>query len=647
MAKLRELRTTFSAGEVDPLVVDRSDIKQYFQGLERGRNIILLAPGGFRRRPGSLYRADLSAYTMTRLLPFQFSLDQQYVFAFSPTRLDVFSTAGALLASYTGQVWTATEIPEMTVDQAGDVMIVTHRSFVPRKITRTGASSFTIASYTVEVQSGVPRQMYYKFAPAEVTIAPSGTAIGAITVTTSAAYWSASHTGLYIRIQGKTVLLGAFIDGSNMNATVIETLATTTAVVDWDEQVMGNAVHGLGFNAVAFHEDRLWFGGHSARRSGVWGSRVGAYYNHLPGSNDADAIATGLQSGQVNEVFHLLSHNHLLILCDGGEFFVPTSQNRPITPATIVVKRQSGNGTTRKVRPAVFDKAGLYAQATGNVVRDLNYDDTQQAYSSEAVSLLSTHLIRTPVDLAILPGTTDRPEQYAFCVNGSDGSMAVFNSLKSERITGWTLWTTDGLYKSVCVAGGKLFAIVERTIGGLAKRYLEEFGQRYTLDSIGTDETVSLGQLTGLNHLIAKTVKVTEPSSTTEISYVGEFVVDGSGNINGITDLYGLLAHAGLDYEVQAKGLPVEVQLPTGTIVGLVKRLNRVDVSVYESHIFDINGRRLLWRDVDDDFSLTPELLTELLEVHLLGWGKSVTFDITQPYPLPLTVRSVVCHFKV
>ncbi len=55
MAKTRTIQTAFTSGVLSPLLKGRIDIGQYTQGLEIGRNWVLLPQGGIKRRPGTQF----------------------------------------------------------------------------------------------------------------------------------------------------------------------------------------------------------------------------------------------------------------------------------------------------------------------------------------------------------------------------------------------------------------------------------------------------------------------------------------------------------------------------------------------------------------------------------------------------------------
>ena len=143
-------------------------------------------------------------------------------------------------------------------------------------------------------------------------------------------------------------------------------------------------------------------------------------------------------------------------------------------------------------------------QRTGKVIREYVWNDTEQAYTSNAISILSNHLINSAIDSAVLLGTATSPEQYAFFVNentgsnaDTDGTIAVFHSVRNEELAGWVQWNTDGVFESVSAAGSELFAATKRTINGATKYWLEKFDFNVTVDAAGQVDTSTELQTNG------------------------------------------------------------------------------------------------------------------------------------------------------
>jgi hypothetical protein len=235
--------------------------------------------------------------------------------------------------------------------------------------------------------------------------------------------------------------------------------------------------------AVTFHDNRLWFGGVRDKPSAIIASQIGAYFNFDIGTGAAtDSINVAIAGDKVNEVRHIYSAKNLQIFTDGGEYFIPTSSDTAaITPTNIVFRRQSIYGSNR-TRPALFDGATLFVQKNGKAIREFVYSESEAGYRSTNLSVMSSHLIDTPKEVAEIQGTSNRPENYALFLNKGNtlnGSLAIFHSIRDEQIQGWALWETrtNDTFHSVCVANENLFTVTKRNVGGSTQYLLEKFGE--------------------------------------------------------------------------------------------------------------------------------------------------------------------------
>jgi len=716
MPTIKQVQTNFSSGEVDPLLRMRVDTGAYQNGAATLRNCSLLNTGGVSRRAGTRYLATLT--TDSRLLPFEFSSSERYVFALSNGRLDVFSTSGTLLTTITSTVpWTGAQLRQISYTQAADVMILCHPSWAPRVVRRTGASSFTISTFAFDTSLDGNKiyQPYYKFADDTVTISVSAVSGTGVTITASSAVFTSAYVGTIVRWKDVEILITTYTNattlvgnikgrlegsldinplrtshssdvvevthalhgfatgqsvtisgangfagvtfaqingtfsitviddnrysyatGHNANASedgggpTVKFTSSTTSTRDWSEQTY-SAVNGYP-GAVAFHESRLWFGGSSAVPDGLWASKIGLFFNFDVGEGlDDESIQITIGSEDISNVKHIVSNRDLQIFTASGEFFVPRSSTQAMTPTTIRISRQTPFGSS-DVTPLPFDGATLFVQGSGKSVREFVYNDSANGYASTDITLLSSHLINSPVDMAVLFGSTVRGEQYALVVN-NDGTMAVFNSARSENVAGWTTWEFGtkaiNLFRSVCTLGELVFVAVQRNL-------------TYTLELLSDAEALTVDSAISLTGSSSATWtlgsyyanKVVDVVSSN--MYLGTFTANGSGVIT-LTEPVTKVT-AGFTYPVEITTLPVHLQLPTGSLLGMPKRINRVLVGLNSTLSCVVSNNRLLLRQVTDDLSVAPALFTGIKEFFLLGYNREAKVTITQDEPLPLRV---------
>ena len=151
------------------------------------------------------------------------------------------------------------------------------------------------------------------------------------------------------------------------------------------------------------------------------------------------------------------------IFTTGSELYIQAPLDKPVTPANAQIRRQTPYGSSF-VKPTVFDGATLFIQKTGTALREFLYSDTEASYTSVAVSMLAPHLIVDPVQQSSIKGALNRSESYNFVLN-SDGTMAVFYSIRGDQKQGWTLWDTQGKWHSICSIHERLFVVSSRDDG--------------------------------------------------------------------------------------------------------------------------------------------------------------------------------------
>ena len=492
---LRTVYTNFSSGELNPLLVTRTDASAYFNGAKQLKNWYLLDEGGLMRRPGTTYKATLAG--ASRIIPFIFSNDEMAVFVLSNNRLDIFDSNGASVqANITSNCnWITAELFELNYAQFGDTVFIAHRDNPTVKIVRSSATSFAASIFAFEEDDTVTvnstnktTQPFYKYAPSSTTVTMSAHATGAgRTLTASASSFSSAYVGQYLLVNNKQVFVTGHTSATVLTVTVLEDILSNGPHADWAEQLI-SSVHGFP-QAVTFHDNRLWFAGIRDKPAGVIASQVGGYFNFDLGTGlAAEGIDVTVTGDRINEVRHLVSSRNLQLFTDGGEYFVPTSSDTSaVTPSNIIFMRQTPYGCNR-AKPIIFDGATIYAQKNGRSIREYLFSDVESAYASTSISILASQVIDNPVDMTMITGSSTRPEQFAFFTN-TDGTLALFHSIRAEKIAGWTSWSTrtGDKFTSITAINENLFCVASRVIGGSTIYTLEKFAEddSLTLDSSG------------------------------------------------------------------------------------------------------------------------------------------------------------------
>ena len=413
-------------------------------------------------------------------------------------------------------------------------------------------------------------------------------------------------------------------------------IVTHAATTEWGEQSY-SALRGFP-GAVTFHENRLWLAGSLSQPDGIWASKSADYFNFDVGdAEDNDALDITASIGEINTIRHLVSNRDLQIFTSTSEMYVPSFTEKPITPTNAQVRRQTSYGANF-VRPGSFDGATIYVQKTGSVVREYIYSDAEAAYVSTGISVLSPHLISSPVQMSILRGAINRPESYAFVLN-DDGTLAVFTSNRAEQRAGWTQWTTSGKFHSVCTVDDRVFCIGTYDTGaGTDKHILMEFESTLNMD-FSDDFTGTAGVFDVSSHFAnGAVVKVVSGND-----YLGEFTVaSGNVDVSAIQEITS--AEIGFDFNVEAETLPLDASVSNGPLTGEPRSVNRVVVDLLDTLSVSVNEKKLVIRTVTDDFSQAREAVTGKREFRFLGYSKDPTVKITQTAPMSLQLNGIVAE---
>lgn len=655
MSRIIDIQNSFTSGELDPKLIARDDVKAYDAGLTTALNVVVLPQGGVKRRPGLKYITELggSPENGIRLVAFEFNTSDAYLLAFTNLRMYVIKN-GVLQTNIAGSgndylttTITSAQLSEMCWVQSADTLIVTQEDMVPKKITRTSDTAWTITDVTFTFNPQHAFTLTIENTSAAGTLTPSGTE-GKIDLTTQHAYWSASDDiGSYVNIIGGTQFGRAKIvdieSTTKAQALVEIPFFNTTAIAnaDWEHETgYEDTFSGSrGYPRTAtFHQGRLFFGGSKSRPSTIFASRVNAFFDFNPGESlDDDAFTATLDTNQLNSITDILSANYLQIFTTGGEFFAPQDFSDPLTPSNFIAKLQSSHGSKESIRVQNISGSTIYIQRQGKALNEYIYDRGGDGYLTSQISLLSSHLLNTPIDMSIRKATSTDEGDRLLVVN-NDGTCAVYTLLRDQNIVAGTQFTTDGSFLNVGTVVDDQYVAVKRTINSVDKYYIELFDEAFTVDSGlagGAASSVASG------HLNQKTIKV-----------IGDGVMqaDVTGGASSITfaSATSTSYQVGLDYTVTIKTLPIEPSIQGyASLRGFKKRVLEVNAFLNETQNLTINGNTIPIRAFGtDNLDVAVPEFTGTKTLHgILGF--SLTGQITIGQSAPLKLHLLGMDYKV
>lgn len=416
-------------------------------------------------------------------------------------------------------------------------------------------------------------------------------------------------------------------------------ITSNSPTTSWEEQSY-SVLRGYP-SAIAFHQNRLVFAGTLSQPDSVWMSQIGKYYNFNVGKGeDNESIQLTASIGDINQILHLVSNRDLQIFTATSEMYIPASTNQPLKPTNVQILRQTPFGSSY-VRPQALDGATLFIQKGGAIVREYLYTDSEAAYTAVPVSSISSHLIKSPIEMNTMYGAMNRSESYVFVVN-SDGTLAVFNSNRAEQRAGWTEFTTDGKFHSTITVDDRVFANVVYDVGGSKKIVLCEFNASYNMDCskvfAGSNGIFNVSS-TFDNGAVVKVVNGSE--------YVGEFTVSGGEVDISAFDTSFTVAEIGYSFDVTLTTNPIDFQTTGGPVTGSPRSMGSVVVDLNNTLSASVNGTNLVLRRVNDDLSLQPKAVTGKREFRLLGYNRDPQITISQSAPLPLQVNGLIAELII
>jgi hypothetical protein len=141
MTRVHLLQSNFTAGELDPRLLGRTDLRSYQNGAAKLQNVVVETTGGVRRRPGTAFVA--SAPGRGRLASFESGVGLAYLILLTDLQLDIYRD-GTLLATL-ATPWTEAQLAELTWAQFRDRLILAHPDVPPQILTRLSDVNWTIA----------------------------------------------------------------------------------------------------------------------------------------------------------------------------------------------------------------------------------------------------------------------------------------------------------------------------------------------------------------------------------------------------------------------------------------------------------------------------------------------------------------------
>lgn len=678
---LLPVQQAFNGGELSQLVSARIEQPRFQAGCKTMLNCYPLAQGPAVRRPGFKYLGQVKDMkNPVRLFPFVFSSAQARVLEFGAGYIRFWTETGYILkdeAAYEVKTpYTAKDIPSVDIAQSADVIYIASENHPPAKLSRYGDTDWRLQ---------------------EITFAPSIKAPTSLKIEAKGSQPASGQVTYYYRV---TVVDAE--TGDESYPSEIQSITTDALSQTWYNELTSGKVEGaaeyrfyklrggaygfIGRSADGVFEDRniqadtadgppeektpfkgegnyprrvfLWqqrlgWAGTNKRPLTIWMSRS-ANYENLSASKppkDDDGIEVTLASESQDRIAWLIGENSLLMGTTGAEYTITGADGSSVlTPTNFSFSKQSNFGSEEI--GAIF-AAGkvLYAQRTTSEVREFGYNYEQDRYISPSMLILATHLVE---DNKIIHWVWQQSESLLWCVM-EDGTLIACTYMMEHEVIGWHRHTTDGKVLDLCCIPGarkdQLFAIIERTINGQEKRYVEllssplvgtDLKRAFYVDCGATYDGEETERICGLDFLEGKEVSIFCDGA----SMVPRIVKNGCIEL----DYPVKWAHIGLAYLTKLVTNRPEVATEQGAPQGRMINIAKAIVRFYHSMNVRVGAEG---RENDDAIKhltsdpVNPQLMSGDVDVSVMGgWNASKSIQIEVTDPVPMTVVCVVYGIK-
>lgn len=239
----------------------------------------------------------------------------------------------------------------------------------------------------------------------------------------------------------------------------------------------------------AFYQQRLNRAGFYSKKSAFLCSVSGEYFDlNIDVKASTGAILQDIDTDGAEEIQKMARARHLLIFTSAGEYFISDRVFDRTQPLNVV--NSSRNGSAQGVPIIESEDAILYFtpdrssdNRSGVLLYSMTYDDVNQAYVSEPLSLLAAHIVRDVVDAALQKSSNDTSANRLWAVR-SDGTMTEGAMIRNQDVTAFTRWQTAGAVGAVCVDGrGMPYIGVTRETAGEDETYLETLEEGLIFDA--------------------------------------------------------------------------------------------------------------------------------------------------------------------
>lgn len=450
---LETAKTITAASQANPCQITSAS-----HGFANGDEVYIASVGGMSQINGKYFLvAGAAANT--------FTLTDVFGNAVDSTTYSAYTSGGTVSRVYEiATPWAEDHIDYVQYAQSADTMYLANQNYEPRKLTRTGHASWTLATYTRTADPFTPSTASISGGitqanPGVVTAASHGFNNGDIVLITGVVGMTEVNSYPFVVTNKDTNTFELYdLYGNKVDTTAYTGYSSGGTVTKADEYPRAVAFTGAG---------RLVFASTRANPETLWASKAPstgttAYENHTTGTSATDALVFTLSpefNGKVDVIMWLTSTSkYLLAGCYGAlRRIYGATEADAITPTGFNAKSVNSYGCAASV-PVSNGANMFYIQRADKRIRSLEYDFQSEGYTTIDRNLVSEHLSESGVKKIV----EQQAQPDLIWGVRHDGQLLGLTFKDREDISGWHRHKLGGKHfnsSSVEKGWGKVLSI--------------------------------------------------------------------------------------------------------------------------------------------------------------------------------------------
>ena len=316
-------------------------------------------------------------------------------------------------------------------------------------------------------------------------------------------------------------------------------------------------------------------------------------------------------------------------------------------PRVLHSRHTSRYGSSQNIKPTTYINDSYYVTRTQNAIINFHFTGIGQAYISSNISLVSQHLVKNPLNRALLRGDSVSQDNFIYYLN-DDNTITSFQFAAEYKLAALTPFITapEVTIQDIVAVNNQIYFLKVYAKTGIAA--LEIMDNSVRIDSYSEHTMASDGTITGLSNYEGYDVQVAflDPSTNT-LNDLGVHKVVGGTVIGDNPNAYSGDTHIGFLYDVELRPMYVlagSTAYKSGkNETYYIKNYNRIYVDYIASANFYVNGTLVDYQnfaDIRQQLGIVPKTGTAIIAAQG-GWNRFSAFSITQSSPFDLQITAI------